>query len=97
MKTLPLRAPWAISTHVPQATLAGVEFFIDGRLASTPGDAPYTYGDRGNNGVASLLVTTWLSPGPHHTFKTTITAIDGRTASEMVVANVVADPEPPSA
>ncbi len=91
MKSLPLAMQWDAGASVPDSDIESVQFFIDGNLSSTPRDAPYVYGGRSNAGAAGRFVTTWLKPGPH-TFTTTIKTRDGRTASETVVANVVAPP-----
>lgn len=93
MKSLPLAMQWDAGASVPDSDIESVQFFIDGNLSLTPRDAPYVYGGRSNAGAAGRFVTTWLKPGPH-TFTTTIKTRDGRTASETVVANVVAPPPP---
>ncbi|MFC4425255.1 hypothetical protein [Deinococcus navajonensis] len=95
-KNLPPAMQWDARANVPDANIEKVQFFIDGHLSSTPRDAPYVYGGRSNAGAAGRFVSTWLKPGPH-TFTTTITTRDGRTASETVVANVVAPPAPVAA
>ncbi|WP_110888943.1 Ig-like domain-containing protein [Deinococcus yavapaiensis] len=89
--TLPLRVAWVATPSIETYDIRTVQFFIDGKLVSTPQNAPYRF-----NGPGNFLVTTFLTPG-RHTFTATVTALDGRKASETVTANVAAAPQPPAA
>ena len=84
-KVLPHRIQW-----IARSTGASdVRFLIDGRVRWIENAAPFTYSDDGG-----YLVTSWLTPGRHR-FTVTATSSTGATASETVVARVIATREPP--
>lgn len=90
-RVLPLRIHWTARPSVPSASVAEVDFLIDGRVGWTEMRAPYFYGDDGN-----WLVTTFLKPGRHR-FTVRVTTATGKTASDTVTARVAPAPAPPAA
>jgi hypothetical protein len=92
---LPHRIEWLGLPTLPAKKIAKVEFLIDGRLRWVEHAAPYVYG--GNEGShRSYLVTSWLSPGAHHSTVRAV-AVNGQAATDTVTARVVAPPKVPAA
>ncbi|PYE49478.1 hypothetical protein [Deinococcus yavapaiensis] len=89
--TLPLRTKWTVTTNIDPEQVASVTYAIDGVTRWSEKKSPYSYGFD-----AGYLITTFLSPGPHK-FTATVTANDGRTASNTVTATVSKAPAPPPA
>ena len=89
-KVLPHRIHWFAFPSIPAAQVAEVDFLIDGKFSWIEHHAPYSYGYNAN-----YLVTSWLSPGPHH-FTVRAKATDGRRAADSTVARVLPTPAPPA-
>lgn len=88
---LPHRIHWYAQPTLPGSQIEEVDFLIDGRLAWTEHDAPYSYADNGG-----YLVTSWLTPGQHR-FEVRAVAKDRRTAIDTVIARVLPAPQVPAA
>jgi hypothetical protein len=83
LKVMPHRIAWIAHASRP-AQVERVDFLVDGRVAWTEHQAPYTYADDGG-----YLVTTWLKPGRHR-FDVKVTTTDGKIATDSIVARVPA-------
>lgn len=90
-RSLPQRIHWTATTSVPSTQIAQVDFLIDGHLAWVEHNAPYYYADDGN-----WLVPTFLRPGKH-AFTVRVSTVQGKAATDKVVASVIAPPAPPFA
>ena len=88
---LPHRIHWVALPAMPASHLREVDFLIDGRRAWVERKPPYAYADDGG-----FLVTSWLAPGRHR-FSVRAVPVDGRPATDTVVARVLPPPEAPSA
>ncbi len=88
---LPHRIHWNGFATLPVGQLREIDFLIDGKVDWKEDKAPYTFADDGG-----YLVTSWLSPGRHR-FAVRAIANDGRTATDTVVARVLAPPRVPVA
>ena len=84
-KVLPHRIHWVARTS---GVATEVKFLVDGKVSWIEHNPPFSYSDDGG-----YLVTSWLSPGRHR-FTVKATSAKGGTASDTVVARVVAAPEP---
>jgi hypothetical protein len=89
MKNLPHRIAWMAHPSDP-TEVARVDFLVDGRVAWTERNSPYTYSD--DDGY---LVTSWLKPGRHR-FDVRATATNGAVATDSVVADVPPPPNVPA-
>jgi hypothetical protein len=95
---LPHRIHWYATASLPENEIAELKFLIDGKARWTEASAPYIYGDpedtfgKANRGY---LVTSFLAPGRHE-FTVRATSLDGRTATDTVVARVPAASQPPA-
>jgi hypothetical protein len=95
---LPHRIHWYATASLPENRIAELKFLIDGKARWSEASAPYIYGDpedtfgKANRGY---LVTSFLAPGRHE-FTVRATSLDGRTATDTVVARVPAAPQPPA-
>jgi hypothetical protein len=85
------RVHWIARPTLP--AVSEVDFLIDGKLRWVEHNPPYTYSGLDGDGY---LVTSWLTP-TRHRFTIHVKAFDGRTASDTVVARVLAAPAPPAA
>jgi hypothetical protein len=84
---LPHRLHWSGFTTLASTEVKRVDFLVDGRVAWSELQAPYTFADdRG------YLVTSWIKPGVH-LFSVRVTSVDGRRGSDTVRARVL----PPAA
>jgi hypothetical protein len=88
---LPHHIHWRARPSAASASIAEVDFLIDGKVKWIERNAPYGYSD--DDGY---LVTSWLTPGRHR-FTVRAKTGDGRKADDTVVARVPAAPEPPAA
>jgi hypothetical protein len=93
---LPHRLHWLGQPNIPAGQIKEVEFLIDGRVDHIERKAPYVYGEDDEGHHLGYLVTSWLTPGKHR-FTVRAVALDGRKATDTVVARVVAAPTPPAA
>ena len=93
---LPHSLHWIGHPSLPALQIREVDFLIDGKLDQVEHKPPYVYGDDDEGRHLGSLVTSWLSPGEHR-FTVRAVAVDGRTATDTVVARVVAAPAPPAA
>ncbi len=87
---LPHRIHWLAFPKPTSASIQNVEFLIDGKVRWIERTQPYSYSDDGG-----YLVTSWLAPGLHR-FTVRARTTSGRTATDTVLARVVAAPEPPA-
>jgi hypothetical protein len=95
-KVLRIKSRWLAYPKVPSAKVAEVDFLIDGKLRCVEHYAPYNFGSDDLHGHFGWLFTTWLTPDKHR-FTARATLINGKKASDTVVARVLPAPEPPSA
>jgi hypothetical protein len=87
---LPHRIHWLGLPTLRRSEVSEVAFLIDGRVRWIEHGAPYSFGDDGG-----YLVTSWLSPGPHH-FTVRVRSTDGQTTADTVTARVLPAPTPPA-
>jgi len=91
---LPHRIHWIALPTLAPSDIKRVEFAIDGRVAWVEHGTPYVYSnDEGPR--RGYLVTSFLTPGKHR-FAVKAYAVDGRTATDTVVARVLPNPDPPA-
>jgi hypothetical protein len=95
VKVLPQQSRWLAHPNVAPAEVDEVDFLIDGRLRWVEHSAPYVYAGDDENGRLGYLFTSWLTSGKHR-FVTRVKTTSGETASDTVLARVVASPTPPS-
>ncbi len=92
---LPYRTRWVASASLPDASIARVDYLIDGSLAWMEMSAPFVFGGDHNGRNQGYLITTWLSAGAHR-FTVRLTDASGHTADDSVTAQVMAPPAPPA-
>ena len=94
-RVLPHRLHWLGLPTLPPAKIKEVDFLIDGKIAWVEHQAPYVYSED-DGPHRGYLVTSFLAPG-NHRFVVRAIAIDGRKATDSVVARVLPAPAPPGA
>jgi hypothetical protein len=85
---LPPRIRWTVTTSLPTTEVREVQFLIGNKLRWVDRQAPYSFA--GDGGY--LITTLAIGVLPSVTFISRVVSNDGRTASEVVQANV---PPPP--
>ncbi|WP_027483533.1 hypothetical protein [Deinococcus pimensis] len=99
LRTLPAQVRWVVTVSMPGAGILApqddvdrVDFLIDGQVRWYAKKHPYTFAS-----PAGWLIPTFLAPG-RHSFTATFHAVNGDTASDTVIADVVSRaPAPPAA
>jgi hypothetical protein len=95
-KVLPQMIRWVAHPNVAPAAVAEVDFLIDGKLRWIEHRSPYNYGSDDDRGHLGYLFTSWLAPGKHR-FTARVKTNNGRKATDVVLARVLAAPAPPAA
>jgi hypothetical protein len=94
-KVLPQMTRWLAHPNVAPADVAEVDFRIDGKLRWVEHRSPYNYASDDNKGHLGFLFTSWLTPGLHR-FTVVVKTRQGKKASDVVRARVLAAPAPPA-
>lgn len=95
-KVLPQMTHWVAHVNVAPADVAEVDFLIDGKLRWVEHRSPYNYASDDDSGRLGYLFTSWLAPGRHR-FTAHAKTNTGRTATDVVLARILAAPAPPAA